>query len=104
MIQALLGTVRQLQQICPIDEDETEMAEPCGETPQTFCSPLLKRLFAAASSSAVSERASRLLSSLNKEAASTGDKHNLFICGSGKFPMVNTKIALFTLSGHVSYC
>lgn len=104
MIQALLATVRQLQQICPADEDEVVMAESCGEKQQTFHSPLLKRLFAAASSSAVSEDASRLLSSLSKEAASTGDKHNLFICGSGKFPMVMTPeiSAPFLLLDHVA--
>lgn len=88
VIQALLTAVKQLQQIHLEDEDETEMLEPHVEKWRTFSSPLLKRLFAAASSSVVSEHALRLLSFLNKEAASTGDKHNLFICGTGKFPMV----------------
>ncbi|MCO5591882.1 hypothetical protein L7F22_045875 [Adiantum nelumboides] len=87
VIQALLTTVRQLQQICP-NEEENVTLESDVEKSCTFRSALLKRLFAAASSSVVSEHASRLLSFLNKEAASTGDKQNLFICGTGKYPMV----------------
>ncbi|MCO5576829.1 hypothetical protein L7F22_030649 [Adiantum nelumboides] len=87
VIQALLTTVRQLQQICP-NEEENVTLESDVEKSCTFRSALLKRLFAAASSSVVSEHASRLLSFLNKEAASRGDKQNLFICGTGKFLMV----------------
>ncbi|KAH7281361.1 hypothetical protein KP509_36G043400 [Ceratopteris richardii] len=87
VVQALFTTIRQFQRICSIDE-ENDMVESSKEKCSVFRSPLLKRLFAAASSSIVSEHASRLLSFLNKEAAVTGDKHNLFICGTGKFPMV----------------
>ncbi|KAI5056606.1 hypothetical protein GOP47_0028424 [Adiantum capillus-veneris] len=88
VIQALLTTVRQLQQICPAEDEENVTLEPDAEKSGVFRSALLKRLFAAASSSVVSEHASRLLSFINKEAASSGDKQNLFICGTGKFPMV----------------
>lgn len=86
VIQALLTAVTQLQQIC--QENDDGMVEYHSEGNGIFKAPLLKRLLAAASSSVVREHASRLLSSLNKEAAHCGDKHNLFVCGSGKFPMV----------------
>lgn len=88
VIQALVMAVRQLQRLQLEDEDASAMVESHKEISSTIRSQLLKRLLSAASSSVVSEHATRLLSFLNKEAASTGDKHNLFNCGSGKFPMV----------------
>ena len=86
VMQALLTAVTQLQQICAENDDGT--AECHNEGNGIYKAPLIKRLLAAASSSVVSEHASRLLSSLNKEAAHCGDKHNLFISDTGKFPMV----------------
>lgn len=51
-------------------------------------SPLLRRLILTASSSTVIGHASKILSALNKDAATQGDLQNLFVVSYGQFPEV----------------
>lgn len=88
VIHSLVIAAKQLKRLDSVDENKIEshgFSQGCRERVRSH---LLRRLITAASSSVVSEHATRLLSALNKEAAAQGDKHNLFICGD-RFPEVD---------------
>ncbi|KAH9324117.1 hypothetical protein KI387_004295, partial [Taxus chinensis] len=88
VIQSLLTAATRLQQLVCVDEDEVIRDDPSQRCNKRVGSKLLRRLIAAASSSIVIEHATRLLSNLNKHAATQGDRQNLFICAGNKFPEV----------------
>lgn len=87
VIHSLIVAAKQLQQLDCVDEDQIVSHDPYQRHQERVRSHLLRRLIAAASSSVVSEQATRLLSALNKDAAAQGDKQNLFICAD-RFPEV----------------
>lgn len=86
VIQAILNAGKQLQQL-HIEEEDGEK----NLRARTFCSELLRKLVATASSSSVIENAAKLLSTLNREAADQGDLSNLIIISNGQFPEVCVK-------------
>jgi len=66
-----------------VSRDPSHDARASGKSLITF----IVTIIAAASSSVVSDHATKLLSTLNKDAAVYGDKQNLFI-STDRFPEV----------------
>ncbi|XP_058084306.1 DNA mismatch repair protein MSH3 isoform X2 [Magnolia sinica] len=83
VIHAILSAGKQLQQL-HIEDQDNDWIVP-GKTVQ---SSLLRRLILTASSSTITSHGVKLLSALNKEAATQGDLQNLFIASNGQFPEV----------------
>ncbi|KAL3834447.1 hypothetical protein ACJIZ3_009183 [Penstemon smallii] len=92
VIQALLVAGEKLQQLHVEEEDDEK-----DQRVRIVRSVLLRKLILTASSSSIVSTATRLLSTLNKEAADQRDLLNLFNVADGKFPEVaaaRTKIYL----------
>lgn len=88
VIQAILYSGKQLQQLHNEEEEEEE-----GDGKfrgKIVRSELLRKLILTASSPSVIRNAAKLLSSLNKEAADQRDQQNLII-SDGQFPEVCTR-------------
>ncbi|KAK1261094.1 DNA mismatch repair protein MSH3 [Acorus gramineus] len=83
VIGAILVAGKQLQQL-HLEDDENN-AKKQGKTVK---STLLRRLILTASSSSFVAHAMKLLSALDKDAATRGDLQNLFIVSSGQFSEV----------------
>ncbi|KAK1284628.1 DNA mismatch repair protein MSH3 [Acorus calamus] len=83
VIDAILVAGKQLQQL-HLEDDENN-AKKQGKTVK---STLLRRLILTASSSSFVAHAMKLLSALDKDAATRGDLQNLFIVSSGQFSVV----------------
>lgn len=93
VVQGLIKASRQLRQL-HFDHKDSDM-ELDDVHPKSVKSSLMRRLVAAASSVSVSEPAAQLLSSLDTDAAASGDKLKLFHCRDGKFPEVkNCRLAI----------
>lgn len=82
VMDAILVAGKQLQQLHLEDHSNND------ELQENVRSPLLRRFILTASSSTVVGHASKLLSILNKEAATQGDLENLFIVSNGQFPEI----------------
>ncbi|KAD2392907.1 hypothetical protein E3N88_39884 [Mikania micrantha] len=85
VIQAILVSGKQLQQLLVVEEDNAGNMQE-----KAIRSSLLKRLTLTASSSSIISAATRLLSSLNKEAAEQRDLSNLFVVSEGQFEEIAT--------------
>ncbi|KAL8239416.1 hypothetical protein R6Q59_015983 [Mikania micrantha] len=85
VIQAILVSGKQLQQLLVVEEDNAGNMQE-----KAIRSSLLKRLTLTASSSSIISAATRLLSSLNKEAAEQRDLSNLFVVSEGQFEEIST--------------
>ena len=83
VIQAILVSAKQLQKLQVEEEDKNDHLQA-----NTVRSPLLKKLILTASSSNIISTTSKLLSSLNKEAAEQRDLPNLFVVSEGAFQEV----------------
>jgi len=57
-------------------------------------SPLVRKLLAEAASPAVRQLSASMLSVVDRQAASSGDKANLIVCSHGRFPEVNPPLTL----------
>lgn len=90
VVQGLIKASRQLRQL-HFDHKDSDM-ELDDVHPKSVKSSLMRRLVAAASSVSVSEPAAQLLSSLDTDAAASGDKLKLFHCRDGKFPEVSLSL------------
>ncbi|OVA14090.1 DNA mismatch repair protein MutS [Macleaya cordata] len=84
VIHAILFAGKQLQQLRVEDDDNIGNVNE-----KIIGSSLLRRLILTASSSTVVGHAAKLLSVLNKDAASQGDLQNLFNVSNGQFPEVS---------------
>lgn len=100
VVKALITSAKHLQRLPFHDEDvdDGKVDEGPDQPSKKFKSTLLQRLVSAISSTALCEHANRLLSALNTEAATAGDKPNLFNCTDGRFPEVCLVILFCTLS------
>ncbi|KAJ7547890.1 hypothetical protein O6H91_08G108400 [Diphasiastrum complanatum] len=89
VVQALVTAVKKLQRLRSRKQEADGINKELPSNDQkSIQSPLLRRLLAAAASQSVSEHGTRFLSSLNTEAATSGDKLNLFLNTGGRFPEV----------------
>ncbi|CAM6092495.1 unnamed protein product [Calypogeia fissa] len=89
VIQALVTSAKHLQRVRFDAEDmDSIVEEGPQEENKKIKSTLLQRLVSAIASPSLCEHANRLLSALNTDAATAGDKLNLFNCTDGRFPEV----------------
>eukprot|EP00850_Spirogloea_muscicola_P002363 SM000009S23492 [mRNA] locus=s9:327453:334432:+ [translate_table: standard] len=90
VMQSLLSASKQLSRIWPVavSSDASVPEEVRGPPTGSSRQSLLSRLLAAATSVTVRQHAARLLSALDAEAASRGDKLSLLVTTGGRFPMV----------------